>query len=59
MMTDSGSFRFSSTTATTHRIVAQLLELGVDHTLVHQNIYDSYRFERLQLLGITLNNLTR
>jgi phosphoesterase RecJ-like protein len=59
MMTDSGSFRFSSTTATTHKIVAQLLELGIDHTLIHQNIYDSYRFERLQLLGITLNNLTR
>ncbi|MDG1054158.1 MAG: bifunctional oligoribonuclease/PAP phosphatase NrnA [Flavobacteriaceae bacterium] len=59
MMTDSGSFRFSSTTATTHKIVAQLLELGVDHTIIHQNIYDSYRFERLQLLGITLNNLSR
>ena len=59
MMTDSGSFRFSSTTATTHKIVAQLLELGVNHTTIHQNIYDSYRFERLQLLGITLNNLTR
>lgn len=59
MMTDSGSFRFSSTTATTHKIVAQLLELGVDHSLIHQNIYDSYRFERLQLLGITLKNLVR
>ena len=59
MMTDSGSFRFSSTTATTHTIVAQLLELGVDHTSIHQNIYDSYRFERLQLLGITLNNLVK
>jgi len=59
MMTDSGSFRFSSTTATTHKIVAQLLELGVEHTIIHQNIYDSYRFERLQLLGITLKNLTR
>lgn len=59
MMTDSGSFRFSSTTATTHSIVAQLLELGVEHSLIHQNIYDSYRFERLQLLGITLKNLVR
>ncbi len=39
--------------------MAQLLELGVDHSLIHQNIYDSYRFERLQLLGITLKNLVR
>ena len=59
IMTDSGSFRFPSTTATTHKIVAHLLELGVNHAQVHQNIYDSYRFERLQLLGITLNNLKR
>ena len=35
------------------------MELGVNHAQVHQNIYDSYRFERLQLLGITLNNLKR
>ena len=59
IMTDSGSFRFPSTTATTHKIVAHLLELGVDHAQIHQNIYDSYRFERLQLLGISLNNLKR
>ena len=59
IMTDSGSFRFPSTTATTHKIVARLLELGVNHAQVHQKIYDSYRFERLQLLGITLNNLKR
>ena len=59
IMTDSGSFRFPSITATTHKIVAHLLELGVNHAQIHQNIYDSYRFERLQLLGITLNNLKR
>lgn len=59
IMTDSGSFRFPSTTATTHKVVARLLELGVNHAQIHQNIYDSYRFERLQLLGVTLNNLKR
>ena len=59
IMTDSGSFRFPSTTATTHKIVASLLELGVNHAEIHQKIYDSYRFERLQLLGICLKNLRR
>ena len=59
IMTDSGSFRFSSTTAKTHRIVAHLLECGIDHSEIHQHIYDSYRFERLQLLGYGLKNLTR
>ena len=59
MMTDSGSFRFSSTTSTTHLIASELLALGINHAQIHQNIYDSSRFERLQLLGITLGNLTR
>ena len=59
IMTDSGSFRFSSTTARTHRVVANLLDSGIDHSKIHQNIYDSYRFERLQLLGLGLKSLTR
>ena len=59
IMTDTGSFRFSSTTATTHTVVADLLARGVNHVKIHQAIYDSSRFERLQLLGITLNKLTR
>lgn len=57
IMTDSGSFRFSSTSSTTHRIVADLMDRGVDHTQIHQSIYDSSRFERMQLLGITLQRL--
>lgn len=59
IMTDSGSFRFSSTTAKTHTVVADLITRGVDHVKIHQAIYDSSRFERLQLLGIALSNLTR
>lgn len=59
MMTDSGSFRFSSTTSTTHLIASELLALGINHAEIHQAIYDSARFERLQLLGITLGNLNR
>lgn len=57
IMTDTGSFRFSSTTSRTHQIASQIIALGVNHAEIHQNIYDSYRTERLQLLGKTLNNL--
>lgn len=59
IMTDTGSFRFSSTTAKTHTVVADLLSRGVNHVKIHQAIYDSSRFERLQLLGIALSKLTR
>ena len=59
IMTDTGSFRFSSTSERTHQIASELIALGVNHTEIHQNIYDSYRTERLQLLGKTLNNLVQ
>ena len=59
IMTDSGSFRFQSTTAVTHSIVSNLLDMGIDHTQIHNNIYDSYSFGRLQLLGKALTNLVK
>jgi phosphoesterase RecJ-like protein len=59
IMTDSGSFRFQSTTSVTHSIVSNLLDLGINHTEIHRNIYDSYSFDRMQLLGKALSNLTK
>ncbi|GAA4958876.1 bifunctional oligoribonuclease/PAP phosphatase NrnA [Algibacter aquimarinus] len=57
IMTDTGSFRFRSTTSKTHEIVAQLIEKGADNTSIHAHVYDSNSFNRLQLLGCALNNL--
>jgi len=55
ILTDTGSFRFSSTAASTHRTVASLIELGVEPQKIHQNIYDNFSKERLQLFGFALN----
>ncbi len=57
IMTDTGSFRFSSTTPTTHRVIANIMELGVPAVKIHQNIYDNNRVAKFQLLGRALNNL--
>tara|TARA_B100000767_G_C19777511_1_gene543556 strand:- start:4855 stop:5901 length:1047 start_codon:yes stop_codon:yes gene_type:complete len=59
IMTDSGSFRFQSTTSITHSIVSNLLDLDIDHAQIHRNIYDTYSFGRLQLLGKALSNLVK
>ena len=59
IMTDSGSFRFPSTTGRTHEIVCTLIEKGAQPHIIHQNIYDTYSFDRLQLLGTALNNLKK
>lgn len=57
IMTDTGSFRFRSTTATTHRVIASLIEKGANNAYIHQEVYDANSFKRMQLLGTALNNL--
>lgn len=55
IMTDTGSFRFDSVTAETHRIVAQLMEIGIDHAAIHRAVYDTQLPERLKLVGYSLH----
>lgn len=57
MMTDTGSFRFPSTTSTTHRIIANLIEKGANNAAIHNAVYDTNSLSKLQLLGCALNNL--
>lgn len=57
IMTDTGSFRFRSTTSTTHRVVADLIDRGAENDRIHNNIYDSNSYGRLLLLGQSLSNL--
>ena len=57
IMTDTGSFRFRSTTSTTHRVIANLIEKGAKNDQIHSNVYDANSYSRLQLLGQALRNL--
>jgi phosphoesterase RecJ-like protein len=57
IMTDTGSFRFRSTTSTTHRIVADLIDKGAENDRIHNNVYDANSYNRLLLLGQALSNL--
>jgi phosphoesterase RecJ-like protein len=56
IMTDTGSFRFRSTTSNVHRIVADLIDYGADNTLIHQMVYDDFSETRLRFLGHCLLN---
>ncbi len=58
IMTDTGSFRFSSTSPATHRAIANLMEAGADGSEIHNNIYDTNTPDRLKLLGVALKNMT-
>ncbi len=55
-MTDTGSFRFPSTKASVHRMVAELKETGFDHSQVHNHIYDNFLESRLRFIGFALLN---
>ncbi|MBN2614105.1 MAG: bifunctional oligoribonuclease/PAP phosphatase NrnA [Bacteroidales bacterium] len=59
IMTDTGSFSFACNQGRTYEIVARLIDLGVDPTLVHRLVYDTFTESRLRLLGHSISNKMR
>jgi len=57
IMTDTGSFRFPSTTSRTHEVVGHLIAKGANNATIHNNVYDTNSYSRLQLLGRAMQNL--
>ncbi|MEN8886556.1 MAG: bifunctional oligoribonuclease/PAP phosphatase NrnA [Winogradskyella sp.] len=57
IMTDTGSFRFSATTSRTHFVIGSLIEKGANNSEIHNNIFDTNSYSRLQLLGRAMTNL--
>ncbi len=55
-MTDTGSFRFPSTTASVHSMIADLKEKGLNHHLIHENLFDTFLENRLRFFGHVLLN---
>ena len=57
ILTDTGSFRYPLTTGDTHNIISELFKKGINHTKIHERIYDNFSFERAHLLAVALKNL--
>ncbi|QCX53319.1 bifunctional oligoribonuclease/PAP phosphatase NrnA [Elizabethkingia sp. JS20170427COW] len=57
IMTDTGGFRFRSTSATTHRIIANLIEKGADPANISSNTWDNNSINRLQLMALVLGRI--
>ncbi len=55
IVTDTGSFRFPSTTAATFRKVAHLKELGLDHSEIFVQLFDQNSPERMKFIGYLLD----
>ncbi len=59
IFTDTGSFRYSNTTPRSMRIAAEMIEAGADPWLVTENVYESFAYKRLKLLGTVLSGVEK
>lgn len=57
IMTDTGSFKYSSTTSRTHRVVADLIDKGAENMVIHNKVFDTNSPSRLHILGCALKNM--
>jgi phosphoesterase RecJ-like protein len=58
LLTDTGSFRHDNTSANSHRMAADLIEIGdLRPYQIYRNIYEQETFESTRLLGLILSNV--
>ena len=55
ILTDTGSFKFSSVKPRTHVVLAKLLAAGVAHHLIHEKLNDTNTESRLRLQGYAMS----
>jgi phosphoesterase RecJ-like protein len=55
LITDTGSFRFSSVQPSSHKMASALLATGMDHSRIHSLVYDACRLEQVQLTAYALS----
>ena len=59
IVADTGSFRFPSTTSKTLMVGSKLIDHGVNVTEIFEKLHNNFQFNRLKLLGSTINNFKR
>ena len=57
LMTDTGNFKYPTTTSNTLRIGAALIDKGAENSLINSNTFDTWSYNKSQLLSIALRNM--
>jgi phosphoesterase RecJ-like protein len=57
LITDSGSFKYPSTTSVTHAIAGDLINAGIDFSDIHRLIFENNKFERVKLYGKVIESI--
>lgn len=55
--TDTGCFKYSNVTSRTHRIAAELIDLGADAAKINEAMFDTKTFAQLKLQKLCLDRL--
>lgn len=58
IVTDTGKFMYDNTAADTHRIVADLIDAGIDLHDIYRRLYESVPIEKLRLVARAMNGIT-
>lgn len=54
ILTDTDRFRIPSTSPQVHKIAAELLELGINHTMIYEEVYETFTENRLRFFGFCI-----
>ncbi len=57
ILTDTGAFKYSNTTAETHLVIADLYQYGIDHTSICVNVFDNKPLVQIKLESIASSNM--
>lgn len=56
LITDTGSFRHSNVTKRTHEIAGILIGVGVNNSMIYNNLFDNRSINKLNLMGYAFEN---
>lgn len=59
ILTDTGSFRYSNTSASTHKVAAELIDYGLDVVDIYRRIYEDIAFGDMHLLNRIVSLMRR
>jgi len=59
ILTDTGSFRYSNTTAMTHEITTELLRYGISAQEVYNHVYENVPYSDMRILARILTGMNR
>ena len=57
IITDTGCFKYSNTTADCHKVCAELYEYGIDHDKIATLIYDDLPMEQIKLEALAVSKM--